>query len=332
MPNINIFLVNQSGTLSLEGYRASETRMDAYGISSSYFMTHSDLALEADTHQPVLWELQNLFTNWRDAEIEILSSNSSNQDSAEVFQTKWDEDFLDDADNVTNWLKQLSKEQFSQVSKAMLAWGSGDPSCDDDDFIDEPMSGQDMAYQMFSEGCYADEAEVLGIEIVEGDHPGSSYYAAELSITLAEANKKAESAGFDLRFRAEDKNAHGLEQEQHKKELLLQEKISLGEPLQTKPSKVLAKSKAPVKKTRVKRRAVLVVVIHWPSGTMARKFGDVMQAALDISKDGMNLVQMAPERIFRVETTVSEAEFREVMRSRDVASGGNVLFVEIPNT
>ena len=203
MPNINIFLVNQSGTLSLEGYRAPETRMDAYGISFSYFMTHSDLALEADTHQPVLWELQNLFTNWRDAEIEILSSNSSNQDSVEVFKTKWDEDFLDDADNVTNWLKQLSKEQFSQVSKAMLAWGSGDPSCDDDDFIDEPMSGQDMAYQMFSEGCYADEAEVLGIEIVEGDHPGSSYIAAELSLPIAEANKKAEEAGFDIRFKNE---------------------------------------------------------------------------------------------------------------------------------
>ena len=211
----SVFFVGKRGTLSLEGYRGPETRMDAYGISSSYFMTYSDLGLEANTHQPVLWELQNLFTNWRDAEIETLSSNSSNQDSAEVFQTKWDEDFLDDADNVTNWLKQLSKEQFSQVSKAMLAWGSGDPSCDDDDFIDEPMSGQDMAYQMFSEGCYADEAEVLGIEIVEGDHPGSSYYAAELSIPLAEANKKAEAAGFDLRFRAEDKNAHGLEQEQH---------------------------------------------------------------------------------------------------------------------
>ena len=204
MPNINIFLVNQSGTLSLEGYRAPETRMDAYGISSSYFMTHSDLALEADTHQPVLWELQNLFTNWRDAEIEILSSNSSNQNSAEVFQTKWDEDFLDDADNVTNWLKQLSKEQFSQVSKAMLAWGSGDPSCDDDDFIDEPMSGQDMAYQMFSEGCYADEAEVLGIEIVEGDHPGSPYIAAELSIPIAEANKKADAAGIFIRFHPQE--------------------------------------------------------------------------------------------------------------------------------
>jgi hypothetical protein len=203
MPNINIFLVNQSGTLSLEGYRAPETRMDAYGISFSYFMTHSDLALEADTHQPVLWELQNLFTNWRDAEIEILSSNSSNQDSVEVFKTKWDEGFLDDADNATNWLEQLSKEQFSHVSEAMLTWGKGDPSCDDYDSFDEPMSGQDMAYQMFSEGCYADKARALGVEIVEGDHPGSSYIAAELSLPIAEANKKAEEAGFDIRFKNE---------------------------------------------------------------------------------------------------------------------------------
>jgi hypothetical protein len=39
---------------------------------------------------------------------------------------------------------------------------------------------------------------------------------------------------------------------------------------------------------------------------------------------------MAPERIFRVEIIVSETEFRVSMESKDVASGGWVLYVEIP--
>jgi hypothetical protein len=98
------------------------------------------------------------------------------------------------------------------------------------------------------------------------------------------------------------------------------------------PPKFPATKKGPAKKARVKRRAVLVVVTDWPDGTMAMKFGGALRAALDVSKDDMNLVQMAPERIFRVETTVSEVEFREAMKSRDVASGGNLLFMEIPKT
>ena len=184
---------------------------------------------------------------------------------------------------------------------------------------------------------FEDDGTILIIEHKTGDG-AEEWYETAVDVSkpadFIEAINRLENIAFDCINTV----ISSLEDNNHqfasvlKEELLLQEKISLEEPLQTKPSKVLAKSKAPVKKTRVKRRAVLVVVIHWPSGTMARKFGDVMQAALDISKDGMNLVQMAPERIFRVETTVSEAEFREVMRSRDVASGGNVLFVEIPNT
>lgn len=84
------------------------------------------------------------------------------------------------------------------------------------------------------------------------------------------------------------------------------------------------------KRTQVEKRAVLIVVTDWPDGTMAFKFGAAIQAALGVSEGDMNLVQMAPERIFRVETSVSEAGFRGAMGVIDVASGGSVLFVEIP--
>lgn len=86
---------------------------------------------------------------------------------------------------------------------------------------------------------------------------------------------------------------------------------------------------APSKKVRSDRRAVLIVVTDWPGGTMAFKFGSAMQVSLGVTKEHMNLVQMSPERIFRVETEVSEAEFRKAMSLSDVASGGSVLFIEI---
>jgi hypothetical protein len=62
---------------------------------------------------------------------------------------------------------------------------------------------------------------------------------------------------------------------------------------------------------------------------MAFKFGDVLKRALGATGDDVKLVQMEPERIFRAETNVSEAEFREAMARRDVSCSGRVLFVEM---
>ena len=87
---------------------------------------------------------------------------------------------------------------------------------------------------------------------------------------------------------------------------------------------------SPPKIAKRNRRAVLIVTTDWPGGTMAFKFGSALQTALRVSKDKITLVQMAPERIFRVETDVSEAEFRERMKQLGVSSVGTTLFIEIP--
>ena len=45
--------------------------------------------------------------------------------------------------------------------------------------------------------------DALGVVIVEGDRPGSSYFAAELRNELADANAAAQRLGLPFRFRAE---------------------------------------------------------------------------------------------------------------------------------
>ena len=46
--------------------------------------------------------------------------------------------------------------------------------------------------------------ETLEIFIVEGEHPGSTYYAAELQIPIEEANRRAIAANIPFRFKADD--------------------------------------------------------------------------------------------------------------------------------
>ena len=43
--------------------------------------------------------------------------------------------------------------------------------------------------------------DALGVEIIEGKHPGSSYYAAELRQDVDYANEVAREMGWEFRFR-----------------------------------------------------------------------------------------------------------------------------------
>ena len=65
-------------------------------------------------------------------------------------------------------------------------------------FPDEA-SGQGLAYKYFSE-MDGDILDALGIDIVEGDRPGSTYFAAELHQDVDEANEAAARLGLPFRF------------------------------------------------------------------------------------------------------------------------------------
>jgi hypothetical protein len=76
-------------------------------------------------------------------------------------------------------------------------------------------------------------------------------------------------------------------------------------------------------------RAVLVVVTEWPGGTMALKFGSALQSALRAKNEDMKLLQLSPERIFRVLTKTTERRFRRALAKNDVTTGGRILFIEL---
>ena len=78
-----------------------------------------------------------------------------------------------------------------------------------------------------------------------------------------------------------------------------------------------------------KKRPVLIVVEKWPHGTMAFKFGSALMSALGQRRDEANLVQLGPERIFRLETDVSEGEFRSALNQKDVSYHWRIHFSEL---
>ena len=61
-------------------------------------------------------------------------------------------------------------------------------------------AGQDRAMSFFQE-MDGKMLDALGVVIVEGDHPGSMYFAAELRGEMEDANAVAEREGLPFRFR-----------------------------------------------------------------------------------------------------------------------------------
>jgi hypothetical protein len=99
-------------------------------------------------------------------------------------------------------------------------------------------------------------------------------------------------------------------------------------PLQKKAAKMSEEPDPKLRDSR-KKRPVRIVVEKWPDGTMAFKFGSAMMSALGKRRYEATLVQFSPERIFRVETDVSEAEFRSVLKTKDISYHGRIHFSEL---
>lgn len=101
-----------------------------------------------------------------------------------------------------------------------------------------------------------------------------------------------------------------------------------GMPLRKKTAKMSEELLPKLVEAR-KKRPVLIVVEKWPHGTMAFKFGSALMSALGQRRDEATLMQLGPERIFKVETDVSEAEFRSALKTKDVSYQGHIRFSEL---
>ena len=201
-----IFYVKDDGTLIAEGIEGPKNRFEGYGMASDVFDHIHSIQDIANEYRSVVDILIGLYWDWRDEQIAEFAANQSAIEDApaalDAFMLKWDADLLDDADNVSAWLKVLDENQFSLMSNAMKEWASEEPESDEEG-LTEPVNGQDAAFEWFSDGMFSDEAEQIGIDIIEGDTWGSDYVAAELPISIEEANKRAAEAGINIRFIAD---------------------------------------------------------------------------------------------------------------------------------
>lgn len=202
-----LFDVTEYGTLSVADYPAHKFRRDAYDLPVDWNENPAELALAVGSCIPLSWLASDLhresleikYESARDSLLELIGCPGAVMKIMANSRKSWGDS--DCPVVVQDWLESLSPEDFDDVVMAVTDWLDAKPNwITEYEYFDSWADGQRAALNFFRD---IDLESLAGINvvIVEGEHPGSTYYAAELAMAPDEANTIALREGIPLQFR-----------------------------------------------------------------------------------------------------------------------------------
>ncbi len=201
------FEVDSSGTLTMVGVAQPRSRAEAYeDVADSCMNSPEDLADAMDDCEPLAWAVHSIYDDVRNGLEKDLASEESKRyrrsNRLKALRRRIKSLPAEPEEGAPGWLLGLSTVEFAAlVVPKIEEWFRSPPDWTfEDDYLPESTTSQGAALAYFSDQD-ASVLETLGIQIVEGECPGSSYYAAELTKDVAVANLAAEKAGVRVRFK-----------------------------------------------------------------------------------------------------------------------------------
>ena len=99
-----------------------------------------------------------------------------------------------------HWVRMEGRRSMTSLRKVVAEWLAEPIDWDEHDWFPDDIGSMGAA-KVFFESLDFDTLDALGIKIVEGEYPGSTYYAAELMGDVEVANAVASRLGVPVRFR-----------------------------------------------------------------------------------------------------------------------------------
>lgn len=102
----------------------------------------------------------------------------------------------------TDFIDNLPEDKRADLTRELQRWFEQKPDFEERDSNDivRPMDGRQLAFRLFWD-FDPEILDALEIYVVEGDSPGSTYYAAEMHGDVDEANRIARELEMPWRFR-----------------------------------------------------------------------------------------------------------------------------------
>lgn len=177
----DLFEVSEYRTLSYANFEEPKTRYEAYGFSSTGDVDISILESHYDLYEPI----QDLYREY------LLELDPT------LDQSAIDEQVME---NWFEWSSRATDKYQDSIETIIDNWLCEEPDwCNEWENFYKTGNAQGAAYDHFLRENL-DMLDELGIVIIEGQCPGSSYFAAELHTDVDEANDIARRNGWTIRF------------------------------------------------------------------------------------------------------------------------------------
>ena len=194
------FNVDESGTITDTGSSEPDLNSDVYDdINVERIKTIEDLIDEVDQYTELQTYFQNLCSNELEEAADDLNNDGVSPErrkNAERLKKLLEQS----TDDWNAWVKILGQDELQRLKDEIQNWLNEPVDWDAMESWPSDWSSQGRALSFF-ESMDADIVNALGVVIVEGDHPGSSYFAAELHASFEDANAAAKKLKLPFRFR-----------------------------------------------------------------------------------------------------------------------------------
>lgn len=204
--DVTEFEVDSGGTLSMLGHYQPETRAEFYEEVADYWSgSPQELADAMDECQPLAWAVHSIYSDFRDelsSDLqEAQKAGAGHKKRRAALQARLSTMPEEPEDGVEAWLLPMTSREFEEwVSPEIEKWFESPPDwAFEDDYLPESGTAQGAALAFFR-AMEGDSLDLLGVQIVEGDRPGSSYFAAELVQEINITNSVAIEHHIPVRF------------------------------------------------------------------------------------------------------------------------------------
>jgi len=180
-----------------------ERNRDVYDFAEEDWRSPYALVSAMNGCYPLAREIGRLYSHFRDGLVKALAAEKATgnamPDRRADLQRQLADLPLEPEEGAEDWLMQLEPAAFADVIGAVEEWLDQAPDPEDADWFSAGSDPQKAALAYFRDED-PDVLDALGVVIIEGEHPGSSYFAAELRTDIDAANRAAEKRGIPIRF------------------------------------------------------------------------------------------------------------------------------------
>lgn len=201
------FDVNEHGTLVDAGTPEPQMWADVFDITVSETSDIKSLIREIQACPPLSSYMDRALNDEIESFEDALDSDapaSSKEQKALKKKIKALRDFREEYEEPwQEWIELEGKNGISKFNELIQDWLAHPIDWMQCEHFSVRSGPQGAALGFFEDQEYA-LLDELGVVIVDGEHPGSSYYAAELRNDIDAANTAAAKLGLPFRFKRED--------------------------------------------------------------------------------------------------------------------------------